>query len=364
MQILSAEYEQVLAQSSELLSREKDLVANAANLSALLFEALEAVDWVGIYFLRNGELVLGPFQGRAVAPRLSLGRSDAGRVVRDLRSIITEGRTANDGDSDMPSQAQVIVPILLHDRCVGVLEIDSPFAGRFNDHDRGGLEALARLLIELSDTAPLLPRRATITELRAAAPTNAPTAAAARDRLQRDPEKSHEPAATHSEPVTTFRGEHPTHKHQAPAQKTVVPAQLILLGITRLARLRQLPTLIVAGSIFVAALHDTLPLMPSATVTGSDVFGHAFVTIISFGILGTAIAAAWRMHIRAIAAITTAYAAILVIIQSITGAQVNGAAHAGDLACALLGGYLGATIGRALRRRSPLRQKVVELHRP
>ena len=338
MQILSAEYERVLEQLSELLTNEKDLIANASNVCAFLSEALDAVDWVGIYFLRNGQLVLGPFQGQPAASRISLGNNPAGRAVRDLRSVITHGNEEYTEAAE-PVKAQIVSPILLHDRCIGVLQIDSPFAGRFHEEDRAGLEAIGRMLIDASDTTPLIPKRTSITELRNAVTVPTPPAVAS---------------------TVTETRERPEMPDQPAPYRTPMPSyhEEIAAPFMTAFRLRQSIAPIIALGMLISATRSALNTMPAASVTTTDTLIHALFAIVAFTALGTAIGMAWRIRVRRVAGITCGYALFLAMVQIISGVQLSIPAHGLDLVCGLLGGYLGGAIGRALRRRSRFHQRV------
>jgi L-methionine (R)-S-oxide reductase len=128
-----------------LLQGETDPVANAANLAALLNEMLPRINWVGFYFLRGEELVLGPFQGRPACVRIPLGRGVCGTAAATRRSQLVPDVHAFPGHiaCDAASRSELVVP-LLHDGAVlGVLDIDSPEPGRFTGADQAAMEAVA-----------------------------------------------------------------------------------------------------------------------------------------------------------------------------------------------------------------------------
>jgi L-methionine (R)-S-oxide reductase len=140
-------YPELARQAQALLAGENDPVANAANLSALLFHALPTVNWAGFYFLREHELVLGPFQGFPACIRIELGRGVCGAAA-------ATGQTQRVGDvhafpghiaCDAASRSEIVIPLFQHGKVMGVLDIDSPEPGRFSAEDQAGLEALARL---------------------------------------------------------------------------------------------------------------------------------------------------------------------------------------------------------------------------
>jgi L-methionine (R)-S-oxide reductase len=146
-------YAHVLEELTALLDDERDLVANAANTSALLRERLDEINWVGFYFRRGDELVIGPFQGRPACVRIPLGQGVCGTaavrhetiVVADVRQF--PGHIA----CDAASRSEIVVPIMVRDLLVGVLDVDSPVRGRFDNADRDGLERIAEAFVRLTD---------------------------------------------------------------------------------------------------------------------------------------------------------------------------------------------------------------------
>lgn len=139
-----------LAQMAEgLLHGEHDLIANAANLSALLYHALPEVNWVGFYFLRDGELLVGPFQGKPACVHIPLGRGVCGTAAAERRTVLVEDVNAFAGHiaCDAASQSEIVLPLIRNGELLGVLDVDSPRKARFDDRDREGLEALARVFV-------------------------------------------------------------------------------------------------------------------------------------------------------------------------------------------------------------------------
>lgn len=143
----------LLAQADALLGDERDAIANAANLSALLFHTMPDINWAGFYLLRGGELVLGPFQGKPACVRIALGRGVCGTAAQQRRTLVVDDVEAFDGHiaCDADSRSEIVVPLLRDQRVLGVLDIDSPRRARFTDVDRNGLEALARRYVDGSD---------------------------------------------------------------------------------------------------------------------------------------------------------------------------------------------------------------------
>jgi L-methionine (R)-S-oxide reductase len=148
----SAGYEQLAVQLRGLLAGEADPIANAANTAALIFDALPEVSWAGFYFLRGGELLVGPFQGKPACVRIALGRGVCGTAAARRETIIVPDVNAFPGHiaCDSASQSEVVVPLISGDRLSGVLDLDSARLGRFDEADARGLERLAALFVQAS----------------------------------------------------------------------------------------------------------------------------------------------------------------------------------------------------------------------
>lgn len=133
----------------ELLRGEPDLVANAANMSALLFDNLERVNWLGFYFLKDGELVVGPFQGKPACVRIELGRGVCGTAAERRETLIVRDvhRFAGHIACDPDSKSEIVVPLIRDGQLLGVLDVDSPELDRFDEEDRRGLERLVEVFV-------------------------------------------------------------------------------------------------------------------------------------------------------------------------------------------------------------------------
>jgi L-methionine (R)-S-oxide reductase len=146
-------YRVLCEQLSALLSGEADPIANAANTSALLFDAMPELNWAGFYFLQTeNELVLGPFQGKPACVRIAVGRGVCGTAVERGTSILVEDVHDFPGHiaCDVASRSELVV-LLIHEGSVfGVLDLDSPVTGRFDTVDQAGVEALAAIYIAQS----------------------------------------------------------------------------------------------------------------------------------------------------------------------------------------------------------------------
>ena len=147
-----AGYEQLAVQLRGLLAGESDPIANAANTAALLFDVLPEVSWAGFYFMRGGELVVGPFQGKPACVRIALGRGVCGAAAAQRTTLIVPDVNAFPGHiaCDSASRSEVVVPLIAADRVVGVLDLDSTRPARFDEVDAQGLERLAALFLQAS----------------------------------------------------------------------------------------------------------------------------------------------------------------------------------------------------------------------
>lgn len=143
-----AEFYRQLAQQLEgLLSGEPDMIANAANTSALMFQTMPDLNWAGFYFLKGDELVLGPFQGKPACVRIGVGRGVCGTAIAQGASILVEDVHAFPGHiaCDAASRSELVVPIRSGSDIIGVIDLDSPIPSRFDGDDQAGIERLAEI---------------------------------------------------------------------------------------------------------------------------------------------------------------------------------------------------------------------------
>jgi GAF domain-containing protein len=142
-------YASLVVQLLSLLKGEHDFVANAANFSALLFNSLPNVNWAGFYFLKGEELVLGPFQGNPACVRLPMGQGVCGVAAQQLETIIVPNVHEFPGHiaCDVASNSEIVVPMFDGERLLGVLDLDSPMIGRFDDQDAEGLNELVTVFV-------------------------------------------------------------------------------------------------------------------------------------------------------------------------------------------------------------------------
>ncbi len=142
-------YRDLAQELDGLLSGEPDPVANAANAAAAIFNSLPALNWAGFYFLRDNELVLGPFQGRPACVRIALGKGVCGTAATRRESVLVPDVEAFPGHiaCDSASRSELVVPLVAGDRLLGVLDLDSPDLARFDTDDQAGCEALAAVIV-------------------------------------------------------------------------------------------------------------------------------------------------------------------------------------------------------------------------
>ena len=138
----SSDYNSLKSQFEALVSDEPDVLANASNFVGLLFTALDNVNWLGIYVLRDGELVLGPFQGKPACIRIPIGRGVCGTAAATLETQRVSNVHEFPGHipCDDASLSEIVVPLVIDGALVGVLDIDSPTIDRFNATDQEGVE--------------------------------------------------------------------------------------------------------------------------------------------------------------------------------------------------------------------------------
>ena len=137
-------YDLLESQAVALLRDETDALASAANFVALLYNALDDVNWLGIYVLREDELVLGPFQGQPACVHIAVGKGVCGTAAATLETQRVADVHAFPGHiaCDAASRSEIVVPLVIDGALVGVLDIDSPSLARFSADDQAGIESL------------------------------------------------------------------------------------------------------------------------------------------------------------------------------------------------------------------------------
>ena len=147
---LASQYELLAKQLDSLLEGETDTIANLSNASALLNQFLDEINWVGFYLLKDGELVLGPFQGLPACVRIPVGRGVCGSTVEKQQTLVVDDVHAFPGHiaCDAASKSEIVIPLTKDGVVIGVLDIDSPFEARFSPEDKFGLEKFVETLLK------------------------------------------------------------------------------------------------------------------------------------------------------------------------------------------------------------------------
>jgi len=150
-------YTLLKSQLIALVGDETDALANASNFVGILFNAIDDINWLGIYVLRNEELVLGPFQGKPACVRIAIGKGVCGTAAGTLVTQRIPDVHAFPGHiaCDAESRSEIVVPLLVNDVLIGVLDIDSPLLDRFSASDQEGIEMLCQAfckILEESDS--------------------------------------------------------------------------------------------------------------------------------------------------------------------------------------------------------------------
>ncbi len=150
-------YREINVQLAGLFAGERNGLANAANMCALLYQMLPDVNWVGFYFKQGGELVLGPFQGIVACVRIALGRGVCGTAAERREILVVPDVNEFPGHiaCDAASRSEIVLPLVHEGRLLGVLDLDSPKLSRFDHEDREGLQMAAKLLLNSSQLANL-----------------------------------------------------------------------------------------------------------------------------------------------------------------------------------------------------------------
>lgn len=135
--------------AKHLIEGEPDYIANAANISALLYQAFEQLNWLGFYFLRGNDLVLGPFQGKPACVRIPLGKGVCGTAAQLQKTLIVPNvhQFAGHIACDSASNSEIVVPLIKSGQLIGVLDVDSPIFNRFSDNDQAFFEKIATIYL-------------------------------------------------------------------------------------------------------------------------------------------------------------------------------------------------------------------------
>ena len=143
-------YTELAAQVQALTEGERDLIATLANTAALLYHSMPALNWVGFYLLKDGELVVGPFQGKPACVRIAMGKGVCGTAAAKRAPVIVENvhEFAGHIACDSASNSEIVLPIVRGTELIGVLDLDSPKFARFDAADQAGLEKVVSELLK------------------------------------------------------------------------------------------------------------------------------------------------------------------------------------------------------------------------
>jgi L-methionine (R)-S-oxide reductase len=146
-------YEVVANQFESLISVERDFIANAANLSSMIYHSLPELNWAGLYVVQGRELVLGPFQGKPACVRIPIGTGVCGTAAAMRETVIVPNVHDFPGHiaCDSESEAEIVVPLISNENLIGVLDLDSPRRSRFDEDDARGLNRLVEIFLKGSD---------------------------------------------------------------------------------------------------------------------------------------------------------------------------------------------------------------------
>ena len=142
------DYQELTAALAALTEGVPHKIANLANASALIYERLEDLNWAGFYLMEGGRLVLGPFQGRPACIEIAVGKGVCGTAVKEGKTQLVPDVHLFPGHiaCDSASNSEIVVPLRVGGEIVGVLDLDSPWPGRFTEEDRDGLEKAAKVI--------------------------------------------------------------------------------------------------------------------------------------------------------------------------------------------------------------------------
>ncbi|WP_304340529.1 GAF domain-containing protein [Metaclostridioides mangenotii] len=138
------DYSLLTKQIVSVIENEKDFIANTSNISAILYDAIEDINWLGFYFIKDGGLVLGPFQGKVACTRINIGKGVCGTSVSRKKTQLIDDVHKFPGHiaCDSASNSELVIPIIIKGDVKAVLDIDSTTFSRFSEEDQVGLENL------------------------------------------------------------------------------------------------------------------------------------------------------------------------------------------------------------------------------
>ena len=143
-----ADYDMIVAQTEAMTENGNWYVTVLANLSALIMESFDGLNWAGFYIMKDGALVLGPFQGKPACTHIEIGKGVCGTdaLTEDTQLVYDVHEFPGHIACDSASNSEIVIPLFAAGKVWGVLDIDSPFTGRFTEEDREGLERMAAVI--------------------------------------------------------------------------------------------------------------------------------------------------------------------------------------------------------------------------
>lgn len=141
-------YKLLVSQAESVIENVPYTVTNLANISALIYDELSDLNWAGFYLIRDGKLILGPFQGKLACTQIPIGKGVCGTAVAENKTMLVENVHEFPGHiaCDSASNSEIVIPLRHDGEVIGVLDIDSPLVGRFSEEDKAGLEKLVSVL--------------------------------------------------------------------------------------------------------------------------------------------------------------------------------------------------------------------------
>ncbi|MBQ2088953.1 MAG: GAF domain-containing protein [Lachnospiraceae bacterium] len=141
-------YKLLVSQAESIIENVPYTVTNLANISALIYDELSDLNWAGFYLMRDGKLILGPFQGKLACTQIPIGKGVCGTAVAENKTMLVENVHEFPGHiaCDSASNSEIVIPVRYDGEVIGVLDIDSPLVGRFSEEDKAGLEKLVSVL--------------------------------------------------------------------------------------------------------------------------------------------------------------------------------------------------------------------------
>ena len=142
------DYQLLKQQVQEMVRDQNYLITLLSNTSALLYQSMENLNWLGYYLYRDDQLILGPFQGKVACEIIPLDKGVCGKAARDRKTVLVKDvhQFAGHIACDSASNSEIVIPIIINDQLFGVLDIDSPLIGRFTEDDKANLEEIVRIM--------------------------------------------------------------------------------------------------------------------------------------------------------------------------------------------------------------------------